>query len=203
MALFNFTPASILSQVSSAIDFFSGSARADAVAVFDQQTLQQIFEPARIMEIDVKEPSRVMEYPVETGATLSDHHVILPTMIDVVFFIQSDYYTEAYGAIRNAFRRARKLVLQTRTGVYSNMIIQEMGNGQKPEMFDAIMLTVRFKEVIFISPNTGGQSDNYSPLDPTMGSIIPRGLQIGSAITKQIGAALSYINAAKIFKWRL
>lgn len=203
MAAFNLTPASILSQVSSAIDFFSGSARADAVAVFDQQTLRQVFQTARPMKLDIKETSRAMEYPVESGATLSDHHVILPTMIEVVFFVESQNYAEAYGAIRNAYLRATKLAIQTRTGVYSNMIVMDISNVQEPDMYDALMLSVRFKEVIFIIPNSGQQSNNYSPLAPEMASTIARGLQIGGVITKQIGAALSYIKIGKIFGGKL
>lgn len=203
MAVFNLTPAAILSQVSSAIDFFSGSMRADAIAVFDQESLRQVFERARPIKIDVKETSRVMEYPVETGATLSDHHVILPVVIDAMFFIASEDYNEAYGAIRNAYLRATKLAIQTRTGVYSNMIVQEMSNSQEPDMYDAIMLNVRFKEVILVVPNSANLESNYSPIIPTMASTVSRGLQIGGSITKQIGAALSYIKLGRIFGGRL
>lgn len=195
---FNITPASIISDIELGFDLLTGANNADVVGVFDQISMQQVFANTRPVRATVKETSKVMDYPVETGATLSDHHIINPTEIEIAFILTAQNYSD-YQQMRTAWTNATTLSIQTRTGVYSNMIIWNMPHVEEPEMFDAITLSVMFREVIFVVPSSSSQPMNYAPLNPVNSDTISRGFQLSKAIVNQVSAGGSFIRAANVF----
>lgn len=199
MAIFNFTPASILADAQLGLDLLANITKVDIVGVFDQQSFSQVFPGARPMKASVRETSRVMDYPVETGVTLSDHHVINPTEIELMMVINSLEYGSAYQAIRNAWVNATLLMVQTRTGVYRNMIVAQMPHEETPDMYDAIYQTVRLREVIFVAPSSIAaptQPANYSPVNPVNQNTVTRGFQSPVALA---GSALSLANVINLW----
>lgn len=187
MALFNFTPASILPNAILGIELLLGSFDSNKVAIHDQDTFDQLFADANEMRIDVRETSKVMDHPVETGVTLSDHHVINPVQIELSLIIKSQFYASTFQQIKSAFVNATLLAVQTNAGVYSNMIIAELPHEEDPEMFDAIKVGLRLREVLFVAPasitQTSGNvnlttaSQDYAPANPENGNTVNRGLQ--------------------------
>lgn len=202
MPIFNITPASILSDVKLGINLLTGASNTDVVGIYNQGSMRQVFKNTRPVKATIKETSKVMDYPVETGATLSDHHIINPTEIEISFILNAQNYSD-YQQMRTAWTSATTLSIQTRTGVYSNMIIWNMPHIEEPEMFDAISLSVVFREVIFIVPSASSQSSNYAPLSPLNSNTISRGFQLATTIVNQASAASSYIRAANVFGVRL
>lgn len=195
-----FTPASVLTDASAALNLLTGTTAGDVVAVFDQMTGTQIFPDARPIKDNVRETSRVMDYPVETGVTLSDHHIINPVEIEILFIIPSNAYASAYQQMRTAWVNATKLAVQTRTGVYQNMIIADMAREEDPDMFDAFAISVRLREVIFVVPNSiaaQSQPANYVPANPANQNTVARGFQ--SSALPLAGSILSYIHAASVW----
>lgn len=196
---FNITPQTILSNATVGLNLLTSVAKIDIVGVLDQETLQQVFPQARPMKATVRETAKVMDYPVETGVTLSDHRISNPTEIELITIINSDSYESAYQAIRNIWKNATLLSVQTRTGTYRNMIISDMPHEEDPDMFNAITQAIRFREVIMVVPSSiaaSGSIANYAPRNPVDQSMQPRGLL--SAITAA-GTALSYFNAISIW----
>jgi hypothetical protein len=192
---FNLTPATLSALASVA----SVPSRIDVVAVLDQDTLQQVFEGARPMKAMVRETAMVMKYPVETGATLSDHRISNPTEIEMTFVIPSEQYAVAYQDIRNAWVNATKLSVQTRTGTYQNMIIADMPHEEDPDSFNTVTQHIRFMEVIYAAPASIAQPSglaNYQPADPQYAMTVNRGLLTG--ITAPAGI-LSYFSASSIW----
>lgn len=196
---FNLTPASILSDAALVGGLLTKLTKTDVVQVLNQQTLTQLFSGARPLEAEVKEYAKVMDYPVETGVILSDHRISLPTEITLPCIIPSSQYSIAYVAIRNAWQAATLLSVQTRTGTYKNMIIQELPHKEDPELFTAITIYIKFREVIMVAPSSTaptGTAANFSPANPKNSSNVSSGLI--SAVNLAT-SGLSYLHAATVF----
>ena len=197
---FNLTPASIISGIEQIGNLLQNVFNVDVVQVLEQDSMTQVFSGARPVKATVRETARVMDYPVETGATLSDHRISNPTEIELICIIPAAQYTTAYPAIRNAWLNATLLSVQTRLGTYKNMIVADLPHEEEPDMFNAVLQTIKLREVILIAPSSiapNGLLANYSPLDQASNSI-----GIGSGIVSAATAAstaLSYLHSATVF----
>lgn len=199
MALpFNITPQSVLSNAGALLGILNTLPGVDVVGIFDSNSFRQLFTDARPLKAFVRPGSKVMDHPVETGAVLSDHQIILPVQIELSLVIPAEFYSSTYQQIRSAQINAQKLTVQTKTGVYSNMIIQELPHQESPDMYSSIAMGLRLREVLFVVPSSIGQPNapaNYSPTDPQNQSIVSRGQQSPLSISLP-SAALGYLNAA-------
>lgn len=126
------------------------TASADIVAIFDQN-FNQLFRLARPIKAAVKEDSKLMEHPLETGATITDHSILLPLEIELSLIATRGEYVDVYQRIKQSFRNRDLLVAQTKTGLYENMIIQSMPHEEDPEMFDSIAIAVTLREVLLVT----------------------------------------------------
>lgn len=163
------SPSAIFSAAIAVSDLLDSSSGADTVGIFDATTFEQLFSAGRPLAADVRETSTIMSYPTETGTVLSDHHIINPSEIIIPLFVTSANYNAVYGQIRQAFIAATKLSVQTRTGVYNNMVIADIPHREDAEMFNAIVVNVRFKEIIYVVPASVSGTPapaNYVPLAP-------------------------------------
>jgi len=196
---FNITPAALLSGASNLNNLLTSAGRIDIVGILNQETLKQIFVDARPVRATVRETSRVMDYPVETGAVLSDHKVIMPTEIEMICIIRSDTFSTAFQEMRGAWLNATELSVQTRMGTYRNMIIMELPHVEDSDMANAVVISIRLREVLFVAPASvapSGELANYSPRDPQDQSLVDRGLL--SAITAS-GTVISYFDLESIW----
>lgn len=194
---FNITPTAVLSGIQSGLDLLGGQSNFDVVGIYDGDSLRQLFADARPMRASVREISRVMDHPVETGAVLSDHHIIMPNEIDLVLVIQAGSYSSTYQQIKGAFINATKLSVQTKASVYQNMIIQACPHEENPDMYDVITMSMRLKEVIFVAPASIAEPDapaDYSPVDSVNSDVVPRGLQSPLLVTLP-ASVIGYVNA--------
>ena len=145
-----------------------------------------------------------MDYPVETGVTLSDHHIILPTEFEMDCIIPATQYSIAYPAIRNAWLNATLLSVQTRLGTYRNIIISDEPHTEDADMFSAVSITLKMREVIMFAPNgvsPGALLANFQPANPAKnGSNISSGIV---SATAAVGSALSYLHAASVVGIRI
>jgi len=193
---FQFTPASILNNVIYGVNLITGSLRIDVVGIFDSETFRQVFIEARPIKAFVREQNRVMDYPVETGVTLSDHKVRLPKLIEMVLVIPAFAYSSTYQAIAAASENATLLTVQTRSGVYPNMIIEAYPHEEEPSMYDAITMSLRFREVLFVAPASIAQPNapaDYAPAEPTFEDTVRRGQQTISQALAIPAAVLGYV----------
>lgn len=129
------------------------SASSDAVAVFGAN-LSQVFSGARPIKAAVTEDSKLMEHPLETGAVVTDHRIVLPIEIELSLILTATY-RNVYQQIKQLFTDGTLLTVQTRTASYSNMVIMSLPHDEDPEMFDAIAIAVKLRQVEIISPQYG------------------------------------------------
>lgn len=122
----------------------------DAVAIFTQD-YQQLFREARSIKAVVKEQSKVMEHPVETGAIITDHRIILPVDIELSLILSSEDYQSVYKSIRQYYLNGTLLLVQTRSGVYENQLISALPHEEDPTMYDALTIALSLRQVIFVT----------------------------------------------------
>jgi len=149
--------AGIIDRVTNAVQAVQGALGAfagrgvDVVGVFDSD-FNQLFAEGRPIKANVTVASKVMEHPVEDGSTIADHRVILPVEIELTMILGTvGEYRDTYNQIRSLFLQTETLVVQTRTGTYPNMIIEKMPHDETADVFDAIPLVVKLREVVLVT----------------------------------------------------
>lgn len=149
----------------------------DSVAVFTQD-FTQIFRAARSIKAVIKEQSKVMQHPVESGIVITDHRIILPLEIDLSLILNSFDYQNVYETIKGYYLQGTLIVVQTRSGVYQNLLIEKMPHEEDPMMYDVLTLALGLKEVIFTTAQYG-----VVPKNPKNSTNVSRGTQQGTTAT--------------------
>jgi hypothetical protein len=126
------------------------TAAVDVVAIFNQN-FQQLFATARPIKATVKEDSKLMEHPLETGATIIDHMIILPVEIELSLILKRGEYRDVYERIRQTFINREIVLVQTKTALYDNMIIQSLPHDEEPELFDTIAVALKLRHVQIVT----------------------------------------------------
>jgi len=155
------------------------SAAVDSVAIFTQD-YTQIFRDARVIKAVLKENSKLMEHPVESGAIITDHRVILPVEIDLSMLVTSVNYQDVYKQIRQYFFNATLLVVQTRSGIYENQLIAALPHEEDPTMYNAISIALSLKQVQIVVAQYG-----VVPKRQSQTTTIDRGTQQGTVAPPQ------------------
>jgi len=165
-----------------------GTNAQDVVCVLDS-SFAQVFADARAVKLSVNRSSKAMEHPLETGVTITDHRIILPTTAELSVVISSEQYRAVYQQVAELFRRGELLTVQTRVDSFSNMLIEKMPHDESPDMLDGVAVAISLKEAKFVTPQ-------YSTLPPKKvvrpkdSDTVKRGQQQPTDSTKQ-GSILS------------
>lgn len=140
-------------------------------------TFPQYLQRARPVKLLVRQTLRPMEHPLETGAIITDHVIILPNEIEIEFIAQQKDYISVYQEMRQLWQSATLMRVNTRATSYQNMLIAEMPHEETVERFNAITFRVRFKQVLFANTvtATSTQTSVYAPADPTQVPVVQQG----------------------------
>ncbi len=122
----------------------------DAVAVFTED-YTQVFRTARAIKAVVKETAKLMEHPIETGAIITDHRIILPVEIELSLVLIASDYQNVYKQIRQYYYNATLLYVQTRAGLYLNQLIQSMPHEEDPDQYDVLTLALHLRQVQYVT----------------------------------------------------
>ena len=170
------------------------TAAVDSVAVFNQD-FEQLFKQARALKAVVKEQSKLMEHPVETGAIITDHRIVLPVEIELTLILTSEAYQDVYKSIRQYYLNGTLLLIQTRSDIYSNQLISSMPHEEDPEQYNVIPLVLNLKEVRFVTAQYG-----VIPKQPKNANTVKLGAQQGKpASTEERSFAFDVFNSGVSF----
>jgi hypothetical protein len=158
----------------------STTAAQDVVAVFNSD-LVQVFTQARAIKANVDRSSKAMEHPLETGATITDHRIILPVSIDLSLLLVSEDYQAVYQQVRDLFKAGALLTVQTRADSFPSMLIEKMPHDESPDMYDGIALALTLKQAQFVQP----QFSTYKVAAAKDSNTVPRGQQEGTESTRR------------------
>lgn len=122
----------------------------EVVGIFDAN-FRQLFDKAIPIKATVKEESKLMTHPVETGASITDHKVVLPVEIELSLIITGKDFKSVYERIKQTYLAGTSLSVQTRTGVYNNQVIQSIPHDEDTTMVDAVTIAMKLSEVIYVT----------------------------------------------------
>lgn len=199
---FNFTPTSAMADAVFGIDLLSSLlGNVDIVGIYDGAS--QVFEKARPLKGSVREDSRTMDHPLETGAIITDHHILNPVEIEFPLFIPSQYYITTYQQIKNAYINGTLFSVKTAVNVYNNMFITGISHEEDPEFYSAIIMGMRLKQALFTVPDGSSFDANYAPVSPQDQSVVSGGLKSGIDMAKtaisMARSAMSYASLMSKF----
>lgn len=116
----------------------------DLVGVFDDD-FNQLFPDARPLLCTVREDAQLMDHPVESGATITDHRIMLPVEINLSLMLSDP--ANDYEAVKSLYREASLVTVQTRTSTYPNMLIAALPHEESSDVFDKTPLSLVLREV--------------------------------------------------------
>ena len=149
----------------------------DVVGVYNS-AFQQVFLKARPVSAAIRPIARIMDHPLETGSIISDYKVILPLEIQYNVILPSPYTRDLYEEIWDLWQSSELLTVQTKAKNYANMIIAEPPHEEKTDYFDALPMTIKFRQAQLVPSVT-----QYAPVDPTQVNTQNLGQQNSYAVT--------------------
>ena len=152
----------------------------DIIGVFTKD-FTQVFARARPLKVSVKEESKLMEQPLETGANTVDHRIIQPVEIELSMILQAEDYRDTYDDIKQFYLDGTLLSVLTQTASYDSLMIESMPHEEGGEMYDAITLALKLKEVHFVTPEFG-----IVPRSPKDSSTVDRGNQQSKEVNQSV-----------------
>lgn len=105
-----------------------------------------------IMSCNVIDDSKLCEHPIESGATVTDHKFFNPVEIDIRLSLPNYIYRSVYKELRQIYEESPKLRIKTKSGWYTDMVLQGLPHEEKPENYDRIIFDLHFKEVKEVEP---------------------------------------------------
>jgi hypothetical protein len=139
----------------SLIDIRLPNFSADLVAILDSG-FGQAFPSARPFKMAYMPSSKLMEHPIEDGSMIVDHKVDLPIELEATLIISSVAdYRSTVSMINQSRLRGDLFTVQGKATSYRNMVISDTPYDEIPEMFDSILVVIRFKEARFVVPSFG------------------------------------------------
>jgi len=148
----------------------------DVVGIYTPD-FQQVFSSARPLKAVVRPETKLMEHPVETGATTTDFIIWKPIEIELSLLLLPGTYRDVYQTITQLYLSAKLLIVQTKTAVYQNQIIAAIPHEENPDVFDAVTLALKLREIQFANTLVG--STNMAPRKPADSNTVDRGTQQG------------------------
>lgn len=125
------------------------------VAILDGEDFQQLFAATQPMRVSVREEKRATKFPVEDGSTRSDHVVRMPTEIGIDLVIEDEFARDMYLQLQQAWQQNKLVVVQTKVGSYSSMLIESMPHDETPELGGGISIPIRLSEWQTVTPQYG------------------------------------------------
>ena len=134
------------------------TAAQDVVAVYDAD-FNQLFPDARPVKVSVKPIAKLMEHPVESGSVVTDYRVIMPLSLELMFVLTPETYYDTYQEIGQTYVGNKTIQVQTKTNLYTSLLIEKMPHDETPDKFDTIAVSISLKEVIFVDVQTSPLPD--------------------------------------------
>jgi hypothetical protein len=164
---------------------------ADLIAIIGDG-FAQVFEQARPIKLTATHPSKIMEHVIEDGSVIADHHVFDPKEIELGLFIGAGLQRDIFAQIERAMMQSDILTVQGKTSVYDDMVITDLGYDETADMYDAAILIVKMRQVVFVEPQYG-ELPPRKVAEPNNADTKERGQVQGEAAPEEQGTRASVL----------
>lgn len=126
------------------------------------------FFRSAVMRCGVDQRARMCDQPLEAGAVVTDHKVRLPRTVTCQFVCPGFLAGYTISQLEQYYQTSAKIVIETPTGVYLNMILESAPANMTPENVSRPIYELRFREVLIVKPQAPG-IDSTGAVDPANG----------------------------------
>jgi hypothetical protein len=103
----------------------------------------------------VKSEKRATRFSVESGATRSDHVIDSPLEIPIEMELWGKDAQEAYDALEKIFKDRTLVTIETRVGMYTDMLLEAMPHTETTSNFGGATINARFLQWVEVVPEYG------------------------------------------------
>lgn len=130
----------------------------------------EVLSGMSVLSFNVNNDSQFIEHPIESGATIADHHVFNPieitckvamppkglyvttfSLLDLLYG-RAESFENTYKQLTNIYKTSTPLRIKTEANVYTNMYITGVPTDVNPETADRQVFYITFKEAITVQP---------------------------------------------------
>ena len=105
------------------------------------------------MSAKVNIESDLCDHPIETGRVLTDASVLQPISAQVEVAMPTFFAERIYNSMLDLQRKKEsKIILQTKYGVYKNMVLQNFTYGLDRNTVDRALFTLSLREIMEVQP---------------------------------------------------
>lgn len=118
------------------------------------------FYGTAVMGAVFDQSGKMCDFPVESGAMISDHKIIMPRIITVQLVMPGILAGRVIDQLNLYYKQSKKIVIQSFTGIYRNLILESMPVSVKPENVSRPIYDLKFREVLLVEPDYTGETQN-------------------------------------------
>lgn len=148
------------------------------VIILDNDTLQELWVGSDIMRVSVHETSKATRYTVEDGTSRNDHVIQNPIEIEISMVLAGEV-ARLFQLLKQTYLERNLVTIQTKTDVYTNMLVEEIPHEQDSGMTDGVTVNVRMVEWREVAPEYGELTIN-KVANPNQSDTVNRGSQATS-----------------------
>lgn len=148
------------------------------VIILDNDSLQELWAGSDIMRVSVHETSKATRYAVEDGTSRNDHVIQNPTEISVSMVLAGEV-ARLFQLLKQTYLDRKLVTVQTKTDVYTDMLVEEIPHEQDAGMTDGVTVDVRLLEWRETAPEYGELTTN-KVANPDQSDTVNRGSQATS-----------------------
>ena len=123
------------------------------------------FYRSATLRCGVDQRSRLCDQPIEQGAMITDHKVRMPRTVTCQFVCPGLLTGYTIAQLEQYYQSSNKIVIETPTGVYTNMVLESMPSNMTPENVSRPIYELRFRELLIVRPQEPG-IDVTGAVDP-------------------------------------
>lgn len=108
--------------------------------------------------------SDLCDHPIETGQVITDASIVRPVSAELNIVMPTAFYTAIYEEVAKYYREKKKIILLTKFGVYSNMVISAMPYKLEHGTVDRPVIALKLRQIMEVYPE-------YEKMDIAEGGI--------------------------------
>ena len=115
-------------------------------------------------DVSVNIESDLCDHPIETGQVVTDAAIIQPVSAELNIVMPTAFYTAIFEEVAKYYREKKKIILLTKFGVYSNMVISAMPYRLEHGTVDRPVIALKLRQIMEVYPE-------YEKMDIAEGGI--------------------------------
>lgn len=148
------------------------------VIILDNDSLEELWADSDIMSVSVSETSKATRYAVEDGTNRNDHVIKNPVEISISMILAGKI-AQLFQLLKQTYLEHKLVTVQTKTDVYTNMLVEEIPHEQDTGMTDGVTVSVKMVEWQEVTPEYGELTPK-KVAQPRQSDTVKRGSQATS-----------------------